>query len=51
MLFDFVTESLLWFYIIIVVVISEDRPVNRHWIVTAYMARRLSGGEIKWQRK
>lgn len=36
---------------IVVVVISEDWPANRHWIVTAYMAGRLSGGTIEWQRK
>jgi hypothetical protein len=36
---------------IVVIVISEDLPVNRHWIVTAYIARRLSGGKIEWQKK
>jgi hypothetical protein len=36
---------------IIVVVISEDWPVNRHWIVTAYMTRRLSGGTVAWQKR
>jgi hypothetical protein len=36
---------------IVVVVISEDWPVNRHWIVTAYITRRLSGGKIEWQKK
>ena len=36
---------------IVVVVISEDWPVNRHWIVTAYITRRLSGGTIEWQKK
>lgn len=36
---------------IVVVVISGDWPVNRHWIVTAYMTRRLSGGKIEWQKE
>jgi hypothetical protein len=36
---------------IVVVIISEDRPVNRNWIVTAYMTRRLSGGKIEWKKK
>jgi len=36
---------------IVVVVISEDWPINRHWIVTAYITRRLSGGTIEWQKK
>jgi hypothetical protein len=29
---------------IVVVVISEGKPMNRHWIITAYMARKLAGG-------
>jgi hypothetical protein len=36
---------------IVVVVIAEDWPVDRHWIVTAYITRRLSGGKIEWQKK
>jgi hypothetical protein len=36
---------------IVVAVISEDWPVNRHWIITAYMTRRLSGGKIEWMKK
>jgi hypothetical protein len=36
---------------IVLVVISEDWPVGRHWIITAYMTRRLSGGQIEWQKK
>jgi hypothetical protein len=31
---------------IVVVVISEHGPVNRNWIVTAYITRRLSGGRL-----
>jgi hypothetical protein len=36
---------------IVVVVISEGWPVNRHWIVTAYITGRLSGGKTEWQKK
>jgi hypothetical protein len=36
---------------IVVVVISEDLPAKRHWIVTAYIARRLSGGKTEWQTR
>jgi hypothetical protein len=35
---------------IVVVIISENNPVNRHWVVTAYIARRLSGGDIEWSK-
>ena len=35
---------------VVVVVASDPAPRRRHWIVTAYMAKRLAGGEIEWQR-
>jgi hypothetical protein len=35
---------------IVVVVISEGKPSNRHWVVTAYMARKLAGGDIEWKK-
>ncbi|MYE54789.1 MAG: hypothetical protein F4X34_06285 [Chloroflexi bacterium] len=35
---------------IVVVVKSDTEPALRHWIRTAYIARRLSGAVIKWQR-
>jgi hypothetical protein len=35
---------------VVVVVVSELGPSERHWIITAYMARRLAEGEIEWQR-
>ncbi len=35
---------------IVVVVISESGPVGRHWIITAYIARKLVGGETEWKR-
>ncbi len=34
----------------VVVVITDPPPARRHWVVTAYLARRLSGGRIEWQR-
>lgn len=35
---------------VVVVVMSEGGRSARHWVVTAYMARRLAGGGIEWQR-
>jgi hypothetical protein len=35
---------------IVVVVISESKPSNRHWVITAYMARKLAGGDIEWKK-
>jgi len=35
---------------IVVVVVSESGPVGRHWIITAYIARKLAGGESEWKR-
>jgi hypothetical protein len=35
---------------VVVVVVSELDPTERHWIITAYMARRLAEGEVEWQR-
>jgi hypothetical protein len=35
---------------VVVVVVSEPAPSDRHWIVTAYMARKLAHGEIEWTR-
>ena len=32
---------------LVVVTISEDEPV-RHWVITAYTARKISGGEKIW---
>jgi hypothetical protein len=34
---------------IVVAVVSESRPSMRHWIVTAYITRKLAGGEIEWK--
>jgi hypothetical protein len=35
---------------VVVVVVSDPSPDRRHWIVTAYFARRLAEGETEWQR-
>jgi len=34
----------------VVVVVSNTTPSDRHWIVTAYLARKLVEGEVEWQR-
>ena len=33
-----------------VLVVSERTPQERHWIITAYLARKLAQGETEWQR-
>lgn len=35
---------------VVVVVVSEPDATNRHWIITAYLARRLIEGEVEWKR-
>ena len=35
---------------VVVVVVSQTSPPARHWIVTAYTARRLRRGGIEWRR-
>ena len=35
---------------VVVVVVSEESPQSRHWIITAYIARRLSGGVVEWTK-
>ena len=36
---------------VVVVVVSNPVPVERHWVVTAYMTNRLTrGGDIEWKR-
>lgn len=34
----------------VVVVMSQDHPPRRHWVVTAYATRRLAKGEPEWRR-
>ncbi len=35
---------------VVVVVVSEPDATNRHWIITAYLTRRLAEGEPEWKR-
>lgn len=35
---------------VVVVVVSDPAPGERHWIVTAYITRRLAEGEVEWTR-
>lgn len=35
---------------VVVVVVSEQDPAGRHWIITAYISRRLAEGNVEWQR-
>src|SRR5712692_68781 len=35
----------------VVVLVTDPGPARRHWIVTAYLARKLAEGEtVEWQR-
>lgn len=34
----------------LVVVTVSDGASSRHWIITAYTARKLTGGETRWQK-
>jgi hypothetical protein len=35
---------------VVVVVVNEAAPAERHWIITAYMTRRLANGEVEWHK-
>ncbi len=35
---------------LIVVTVSETDPSRRHWIITAYLARKLAKGDSEWTR-
>jgi len=35
---------------VVVVVVSEPDAANRHWIITAYLTRKLIEGEVEWKR-
>lgn len=35
---------------VVVVVVSERDPTERHWIITAYRTRQLAEGEVEWKR-
>lgn len=34
----------------VVIVVSDPPPQERHWIITAYVARRLTEGDIAWKK-
>jgi hypothetical protein len=35
---------------VVVAVVSAEAPEVRHWIVTAFIARRPPGGDLEWKR-
>jgi hypothetical protein len=35
---------------VVVVVMTDARTPARHWVVTAYLARRLAEGGVEWRR-
>lgn len=35
---------------VVVVVVSDSAPIERHWLITAYVARKLAQGEVEWAR-
>jgi len=35
---------------VVVVVVSDPAPAARHWVITAYIARKLAGGITEWAR-
>jgi len=35
---------------VVVAVVSQYSSPRRYWIITAYVARRLTGGELVWKR-
>jgi hypothetical protein len=35
---------------VVVVEVSDDVHVSRHWIITAYITRKLTGGKAEWTR-
>jgi hypothetical protein len=35
---------------VVEVVMSDPPPAVRQWVITAYIARRLTGGRIEWMR-
>jgi len=35
---------------VVVVVVSEAKTSNRHWVITAYLTKTLAKGEVEWKR-
>ena len=36
--------------LVVVAVVSEALPVERHWVATAYLARKVVQGATEWKR-
>ena len=34
----------------VVVVVMSEEAAGRRWVMTAYLARRLAGGDVEWTR-
>jgi hypothetical protein len=34
----------------IIVVVVSDGPIDRHWIITGYIARKITEGDTEWKR-
>jgi hypothetical protein len=35
---------------VVVVVVSDTAPEERHWIITTYIARKIVKGDVEWER-
>ncbi len=35
---------------VVIVVVADSHPTDRHWIITGYIARKVKEGEIEWKR-
>ena len=35
---------------VIVVVVSDNSPSTRHWVITGYIARKITEGDSEWKR-
>jgi len=35
---------------VVVVVVSDAAANGRHWLITAYIARKLAQGDVEWTR-
>lgn len=35
---------------VVVLVVTARSPTTRNWIITAYLARKLTGGILEWQK-
>lgn len=35
---------------VVVVIVSDNSPQTRHWIITGYIARKITEGDVEWKR-